>query len=245
MNNMCIKNITSILRKLQLTKGTFIRWIAMTSLLGGCMTLFALLYLDQYTWSIANLPKYVPIRQAIIYLNYLGSWQIISSMIASLWICGYLAVVYKPSIATKPEMKSASWTLLFSFVSVIGTGFAVKVLKFLVGRARPWSVVDSTWVSCPLSLSDQFASFPSGHAATAGAIATSLIFVFPKCRWLTLILFTLVAFSRILLGVHYPSDIAAGLTVGIIGAMKASAILAPVEKLGKLRTQIPRRLLWS
>ena len=62
-------------------------------------------------------------------------------------------------------------------------------------------------------------SFPSGHAASATAFATAVGLDDP--RWLPLMLPLAlgVAFSRVRLGVHYPTDVVAGMAIGAtIGA---------------------------
>ena len=91
-----------------------------------------------------------------------------------------------------------------------------KILKNQIKRDRPCEVVSG--VHQRVSPSDQF-SFPSGHTAAAFVIATLISFFLPV---LAIPVFTwalLVGFSRIYLGVHYPSDILAGLVVGIFCAL--------------------------
>ena len=66
--------------------------------------------------------------------------------------------------------------------------------------------------------SDQF-SFPSGHTSAAFMMATLLSYYFPP---LTIYLYcwaTLVGFSRVVLGVHFPADILVGVLLGISAAL--------------------------
>ncbi len=90
---------------------------------------------------------------------------------------------------------------------------ASGVLKPLFGRVRPShtpAMAARTLEAQPLTS----ASFPSGHAATAvaGAIAASR--VVPGASWAFWALAALMAYSRVYLGVHYPSDILGGALVG-------------------------------
>lgn len=62
--------------------------------------------------------------------------------------------------------------------------------------------------------SDKF-SFPSGHAAAAFLFATVLASFYPALAMPAFTIATLIGLSRILLGVHYPTDIAAGALLGV------------------------------
>jgi undecaprenyl-diphosphatase len=96
-----------------------------------------------------------------------------------------------------------------------------KIIKQLTSRPRPCAVSTSiTAITAPL---DQY-SFPSGH--TMHAVAFSIIATghHPELA-LVLVPFTsLIALSRMVLGLHYPTDVIAG---GIIGGYVASILMTP------------------
>ena len=88
-------------------------------------------------------------------------------------------------------------------------------LKSRIGRARPY-------VKCPDIRArgralDQF-SFPSGHALHTSAFSVMLIYYFPAAAWLLTPTAVLIALSRVALGLHYPSDVAAGAAIGVVSA---------------------------
>ncbi len=106
---------------------------------------------------------------------------------------------------------------------------AVLLLKQLIDRARPratnfdlvTSVLDTfgtaALASGPRGSSDLH-SFPSGHSATAAALATILIWKYPQGRLFFFILAVSACIQRIFSMSHYPSDTFFGAACGILGA---------------------------
>ena len=90
------------------------------------------------------------------------------------------------------------------------------LLKHLIKRPRPAYALES--LSAFIQPADRF-SFPSGHTAAAFVMATLLCVFYPPVMALALGLAVMVGLSRVLLGVHYPSDILAGATLGFSCAM--------------------------
>ncbi len=102
------------------------------------------------------------------------------------------------------------------------------VVKPMVGRLRPCSELgDLLRLVAPCRESY---SFPSNHAANAAALAASLGWSLPRTLWLGIPAALAVGFSRIYLGVHYPTDVLAGLTVGALGGL---GICAAVRRLSR------------
>ncbi|HET9041415.1 MAG TPA: phosphatase PAP2 family protein [Gemmatimonadales bacterium] len=103
-------------------------------------------------------------------------------------------------------------------VAMVGAGLLDTALKLAFRRTRP-----TPYFGYPLP--DSY-SFPSGHALfafcffTAGAALLAPRLQHPALRWLVmvvaLVLVLAIGFSRIYLGVHYPSDVLAGYAVGLL-----------------------------
>lgn len=103
----------------------------------------------------------------------------------------------------------------FVFLAIAGSGLSNNLLKIMIGRARPRHFDDLGAVAFdPPGFSSGFQSFPSGHSATAGALAIILILLFPRLKWTWLFLAAWIAASRVIVGAHYPSDAVAGFAYG-------------------------------
>ena len=93
-----------------------------------------------------------------------------------------------------------------------GTGIAIFLrLKKATGRKRPCAVEPHCWAD--LLPPDQF-SFPSGHTITAFAVAVSLSRFYPDLAVGLLFCAASIAASRIVLGMHFLSDVLAGAVIG-------------------------------
>jgi undecaprenyl-diphosphatase len=92
------------------------------------------------------------------------------------------------------------------------TGLAIyKVLKRTTSRPRPYQV--QTRIRLGAAPLDRF-SFPSGHTLHAVSLSIVAIAYFPYMASLLLPFALLVAASRVVLGLHYPSDVLAGACIG-------------------------------
>ena len=100
-------------------------------------------------------------------------------------------------------------------------------IKSIVCRPRPF--IDNPAILVNGSQPSGF-SFPSGHSASSFAAAMVLILNHKKTGIVAMILASLIAFSRLYNGVHYPSDIICGILLGIIVA----SIIVLIFKKSKL-----------
>lgn len=105
-----------------------------------------------------------------------------------------------------------------------------SLIKHLFDRLRPCHVLENVHllVSCGSGY-----SFPSSHAVNNVAGATVLAFYYPKWTWAFASFAGLVAFSRIYVGVHYPSDVFAGAVVGFGCGWIVLTIVRQAERLWK------------
>jgi undecaprenyl-diphosphatase len=114
---------------------------------------------------------------------------------------------------------------LFAPVATVTAYLVSRTLKEAVAQQRPCQAMTDlvTAAACPPA-GDW--SFPSNHAAIAGASAAALILAWRRIAVVIAVFAVLEAFSRVVVGVHYPHDVAVGLLVGALVATLVSLALA-------------------
>lgn len=96
-------------------------------------------------------------------------------------------------------------------------------LKNIVDRIRPYEVIEGLHYIVEMP-SD--ASFPSGHATCSMAAAVVLFCKLPgKFKIPSLMLGVLISLSRLYVGVHFPTDVLAGMAIGTIAALAAMGLV--------------------
>ncbi|MGG5461592.1 phosphatase PAP2 family protein [Clostridium sp. B9] len=96
---------------------------------------------------------------------------------------------------------------------IINTLLGEGILKHLIERPRPFVTYPD--LNIIIHKPSSF-SMPSGHTSASFAAAFVLGYYFKKLRWYFYGLASLIAFSRIYLLVHYPSDVLSGILLGFV-----------------------------
>ena len=121
--------------------------------------------------------------------------------------------------------------LLANLSAIFLTGLLLIVaIKQTVNRARPFDKLEKEKLKV-LEKKPSSKSFPSWHSYNIVAYGLLIGFFFLKSPTMTIImqiLAVIVSFSRIQLGVHYPSDVIFGYFIGIIGFLLSVLIVAPI-----------------
>ena len=143
-----------------------------------------------------------------------GDGRFLAGLITALYISGEIS-----------DNNSLRKTALLSLESWLTTGVIVTSLKFVTGRARPWTG-ESSQSFHPFSTKSRFSSFPSGHASSAFAVATVVADQSKKAYIdiLAYSLATLVAVSRVHIDKHWASDVLVGSSIGYFVAKKISSL---------------------
>ncbi|HEX8412164.1 MAG TPA: phosphatase PAP2 family protein [Thermoanaerobaculia bacterium] len=130
----------------------------------------------------------------------------------SKWASG--AVLLLAAVIAVPFRRNLAWALLFVGLSQLTTRLVAGVLKNVFNRPRPFeALADGVW-------SDAFfttgSAFPSGHAAHFWGFYFALVLLWPRGRWMLLILPVLASAARVVVNDHYVSDVVASAAIAAI-----------------------------
>lgn len=118
------------------------------------------------------------------------------------------------------------------FATLLALFFSLAInnvlLKNLFARTRPYEVVEGL-----LLLSERATdfSFPSGHAGSSFAAATAVFCMMKESRlkWAALVLAVVMAFTRLYIGIHYPTDVLCGIITGILCGLASVWVMSRLE----------------
>jgi undecaprenyl-diphosphatase len=141
---------------------------------------------------------------------------------------GYIWIALAPLLAWRAR-RALVVPLALAAAAVWASDLVATLLKRLIDRPRPYEAIAHVHllVGRPLS-----ASLPSSHATTSFAGATILSLLFPTRAAPLFLVATLVAFSRVYVGVHYPGDVLAG---ALLGSCVAAAVWLVAQAISRAR----------
>jgi membrane-associated phospholipid phosphatase len=173
------------------------------------LTIILILFLfDTPIWQAARdlvEPDYLYIPKLLshwgLYLFY--------AIFAGFWIYAFI----------RKNRKFLNVGLAYLKAQIIFSLVVVRIIKVVLGRARPGYDSEFTF----FETTGKYNAFPSGHSADAFVSGVFLYYLLKQTRYaafrfLPLIYAFLIALSRVFVSAHYPSDVAAGITIGILGA---------------------------
>lgn len=139
-------------------------------------------------------------------------------MLAVTWLGHFPGVwlVAAFALLALPRFRAAAFRMCLAVA--LAQWMTSAVVKPLVDRPRPYVARVAAARTIERSPSES-ASFPSGHAATSAAGALAGARVVPGAGPALWALATAIAYSRIYVGVHYPSDVVAGALLGVLCAL--------------------------
>ncbi len=155
------------------------------------------------------------------YLNQIGSKKIDKflgvvnavSFLAFFWIFLTVVAIVTHPIITEKFIVAVIIVVVLHFTITEGI---IKhfLIRFYPMRRRPYVAYPEMIKSVGRKFSDS--SFPSSHMATTAAMLVVIVSFYPSLLIFSLLLILLMAFSRLHNGMHYPSDVIAGIFLGFV-----------------------------
>ena len=182
-------------------------------------TIIVLMYAID-AWEIAQMPKRgTPSLWWVRILTDFGKDEYVLAVLAVLLIA---VAIVSPALRgiQRSLLLGLGTRLQFIFCAVIASNLVTEVLKYCIGRGRPFVGGEANaFHFSHFAGNPAYYSFPSGHATTAFALALAVSAVWPQARVAMAVYALIIAATRLVLLAHHPSDVVAGAMVGIVGAM--------------------------
>jgi membrane-associated phospholipid phosphatase len=161
------------------------------------------------------------------------AWMIYTS--ATLLLIAFVVRSASQRDTVRQRARAARNLSAYFLLTIATASVLVHGLKLVIGRARPELLADyGAYSLTPFAGDWLFESFPSGHSTAAGAFFGAFAMLKPELRPLFLILALMIGVSRVIVGAHYPSDVAAGLLLGLWAAMTWAYLFARRDWLFRL-----------
>jgi len=171
-------------------------------------------------WEIAQMPKRgTPSLWWVRILTDFGKDEYVLAVLAGLLVA---VAIVSPALRgiQRSLLLGLGTRLQFIFCAVAVSNLVTEVLKYSVGRGRPFVGGEANaFHFSHFAGNPAYYSFPSGHATTAFALALAVSAVWPQARVAMAIYALIIAVSRLVLLAHHPSDVVAGAMVGIVGTV--------------------------
>jgi undecaprenyl-diphosphatase len=135
-------------------------------------------------------------------------WMLLATRAGDGWLWGAIGIAL---LCSSDPMR---FRAVASAAGAVAAGILIfHRVKRVFCRPRPRDIVPHCWAH--VATQDRF-SFPSGHSTTAFAVATSLGSFYPEIMPLLLVLGANMAISRVIVGMHFLSDVVAGSGIGAL-----------------------------
>ncbi|MDO5406748.1 MAG: phosphatase PAP2 family protein [Eubacteriales bacterium] len=127
---------------------------------------------------------------------------------------GMIWIVLTLLLVIVPRTRRAGYMAAFSLA--LEAAVCNLILKPMVARIRPCDLAEG--IQLLIGRPEDY-SFPSGHTSAGFAVAAALLLSGSRLGIPTLVLAVMIAFSRLYLYVHFPTDVLAGALLGIAAAL--------------------------
>lgn len=147
-------------------------------------------------------------------------------MITSLGNGGICWIALTAVLLAVPRTRQSGWVMAAALLTDLV--LCNLILKNVIARTRPYDIY--TGIELLIAKPGDY-SFPSGHTAASFASVAALYFSGENKLWkIAAVVSVLIAFSRMYLYVHFPTDILGGIAVGVLSGWLGYQIVRRVER---------------
>lgn len=211
-------------------------WIGVGALITLALVVLGVLFFDAPLFDLINNPacnKHMPdttngLCVAALWLGKIFSWKLLLAFSIAAVFVFFLYKAFTNEFDFRfAFVKIKNSYVFYMLLSILFACGIVKILKVIIGRARPM-FGDPTLFNM-FSQSNEFNSMPSGHTAVCFATLVMLGMLFPRIKWATWTLAIIVGVSRVYVGMHWVSDVILGAFIGMLCADFAKALLKKIN----------------
>lgn len=156
-----------------------------------------------------------------------GSWEWLFVFLAK-YIIYILPVLFLVLVFREKDIRKRFYLLGVTVLAeILGRGIITEVTRFIYKRQRPFEALG---INSPLASVDPSGSFPSGHAVFMFILVFVSFFIGRKWGWIFAGLAIVSAVSRVIVGVHWMTDIIFGVVVALFSFLLFYKLIPPKEK---------------